>query len=44
MLDGFADDLELANDGVLPHTVAHEGVAAACRVLLDAVNSVANVS
>ena len=41
LLDGLANDLELANHGVLAHPLGHERVAAHRCVLLDVVDGVA---
>ena len=43
LLDGFANDLELANDGILPHPLGHESVAALRRVFFDVVADVTEV-
>ena len=44
LFNGFADDLELGNDGILPHPLAHERVAAYRCVLFNVVDCVADVA
>jgi hypothetical protein len=44
LLDGLADDLELANDRILAHPLGHKSVAAYRRVFFDVVDCVADVT
>jgi len=44
LLDGLANDLELANDGVLAHALGHESVAAHRRVFFNVLDCVVNVT
>jgi hypothetical protein len=43
VLDGLADDLELANCGVLPHALSEKSIAASAGVDGDVIECVADV-